>query len=92
LIVISLFFLFFAFITSAAASSVLIFVGVLMMQSVVDIDLTQLRTSVPAFLTIVGMPFTYSITNGMGHGLLSYVIINSVIFGIDFIKFKSGYN
>jgi AGZA family xanthine/uracil permease-like MFS transporter len=50
-------------------------VGVLLMGQVRYIDFSDLTVAVPAFLTIVLMPFTYSITNGVGAGFISYVVL-----------------
>ncbi len=77
----------FAFIPSAAAAGALIYVGVLMMSSVVKIDFTDLRVAVPAFITIVMMPLAYSITGGIGLGIISYVIINIVCYIVEIIKY-----
>ena len=49
-----------------------------MMQQVKDIDWDDLEIAIPAFLTIVLMPFTYSITVGIGAGFVSYVLIKVV--------------
>ncbi|MEU7863499.1 hypothetical protein [Nonomuraea sp. NPDC049141] len=43
-----------------------------------NIDFTDFEIAIPAFLTIVVMPFTYSISNGIGAGFLSYVLIKIV--------------
>ena len=53
-------------------------VGFLMMQQVKGIDWDDLEVAIPAFLTIVLMPFTYSISVGIGAGFLAYVIIKTV--------------
>lgn len=78
----------FAFIPSAAAAPALIYVGVLMMSSVVDIDFTKIKFAIPAFLTIIMMPLSYSITTGIGVGVVSYVIISAVLYVADLVKFK----
>lgn len=65
----------FAFIPKAAAASALVYVGVLMMGNVKNIDFASIKNAVPAFLTIVIMPLGYSITDGIGVGLLMYLII-----------------
>lgn len=72
-----------AIIPSAATASALIFVGVLMLGNVKDIDFKDLTVSIPAFLVIFMMPLTYSISNGIGIGLIAYTIIKffTVIFG-----------
>jgi AGZA family xanthine/uracil permease-like MFS transporter len=58
-----------------AASTALVVVGFLMMTSVRQIDWTDYEIAIPAFLTITFMPFTYSISNGIGAGVISYVVI-----------------
>ncbi len=58
-----------------AAAPALVVVGFLMMTSVRDIDFSDYEVAIPAFLTIVVMPFTYSVTNGIGAGFVSYVLI-----------------
>ena len=58
-----------------AAAPALVIVGALMFRQVAEIDLTELRSAIPAFLTIVVMPFTYSIANGIGAGFISYVVL-----------------
>lgn len=60
---------------SEAASPVLVFVGYLMISQVVDVDWDDVEHGIPAFLTIILMPFTYSITVGIGAGFLAYVFI-----------------
>lgn len=80
----------FAFIPSAACASALVYVGVLMMANVKNVDFKDTKTIVPAFLTMVMMPFAYSITDGIGIGVISYVIIAFIIWIIDFIQYKRG--
>jgi adenine/guanine/hypoxanthine permease len=60
---------------SEAAAPALVVVGVLLMAQVRHIDFRDLAIAVPAFLTIVLMPFTYSITNGVGAGFITWVVI-----------------
>lgn len=62
-------------IPSAATAPVLIVVGLFMMMSVKAINFEDITEGVPAFLTIVMMPFAYSIGVGIEWGLVSYVII-----------------
>ncbi len=80
--VLFLFAIFFAplvnIIPSEAAVPALVLVGFLMMQQIKGIDFDDLEVAIPAFLTIVLMPFTYSITAGIGAGFLAYVIIKAV--------------
>ncbi|MEU7904056.1 NCS2 family permease [Actinoplanes sp. NPDC049118] len=58
-----------------AASVALVVVGFLMMTAVRQIDWTDYEIAIPAFLAITIMPFTYSISNGIGAGVISYVVI-----------------
>ncbi|GAA4115717.1 NCS2 family permease [Nocardioides fonticola] len=67
-----------AIIPSQAAVPALVLVGFLMMQQVKEIDWDDVEIALPAFLTIVLMPFTYSITVGIGAGFLAFVIIKIV--------------
>lgn len=60
---------------TAATSAALIVVGVLMMQSVKEIDFSDLVIGIPAFLTVALMPFTYNIANGISFGIVSYVLL-----------------
>jgi AGZA family xanthine/uracil permease-like MFS transporter len=61
-----------------AAAPALVVVGFLMMTAVRDIDFTDYEIAIPAFLTIVLMPFTYSISNGIGAGFITYVLIKVI--------------
>ncbi len=67
-----------AIIPSEAAVPALVLVGFLMMQQVKGIDWDDVEIAIPAFLTIVLMPFTYSITVGIGAGFITYVFIKIV--------------
>ncbi|MFC4598596.1 NCS2 family permease [Cohnella hongkongensis] len=62
-------------IPAPATSAALIIVGVLMVQSIKEIDFTDLTVGIPAFLTITIMPFTYNIANGISFGIVSYVLL-----------------
>jgi AGZA family xanthine/uracil permease-like MFS transporter len=62
---------------SQAATPALVAVGFLLMTQVRDIPWTRWDIAIPAFLTIVLMPFTYSITNGIGAGFISYVALQA---------------
>jgi AGZA family xanthine/uracil permease-like MFS transporter len=68
-----------AIIPSEAAVPALVLVGFLMMQQVVGISWDNLEIAIPAFLTIVLMPFTYSISVGIGAGFVSFVLIKLVL-------------
>ncbi|MFZ2625387.1 MAG: NCS2 family permease [Propionibacterium sp.] len=60
---------------SEAVAPVLVIVGFLMMQQVAQIDWEELTEALPAFVTIVLMPFTYSITVGIGAGFITFVAL-----------------
>ena len=60
---------------SCATAPALIFVGVLMVKNFAKVDMGNMRSAVPAFLTLIMMPLTYSISNGIGIGCISYVLI-----------------
>ncbi|MFF3321662.1 NCS2 family permease [Streptomyces sp. NPDC002889] len=62
-----------------AAAPALVAVGFLLMTQVRHIEWERYDVAIPAFLTIVVMPFTYSITNGIGAGFLAYVVIKTVL-------------
>jgi AGZA family xanthine/uracil permease-like MFS transporter len=62
-------------IPAAATGPALVVVGALMISQVSGIDWADMGIAVPAFLTIALMPFTYSIANGVGAGMVLYVII-----------------
>lgn len=59
----------------AATAPALILVGALMMQAAKDIDWTDLSEGVPAFLTVILMPLTFSIANGVSFGVIAYCVI-----------------
>jgi adenine/guanine/hypoxanthine permease len=63
---------------SEAAVPALVLVGFLMMQQIKGIDWDDLEIAIPAFLTIVLMPFTYSITVGIGAGFVAYAFLKLV--------------
>ncbi|HYG92225.1 MAG TPA: NCS2 family permease [Nocardioides sp.] len=67
-----------AMVPSEAAVPALVLVGFLMMQQVGGIAWDDVEIAIPAFLTIVLMPFTYSITVGIGAGFVSYAFIKLV--------------
>ena len=67
-----------AIIPQEAAVPALVLVGFLMMQQVKDIEWDDLEVAIPAFLTITLMPFTYSISVGIGAGFIAYTLIKVV--------------
>ncbi|MER6577982.1 NCS2 family permease [Nonomuraea sp. NPDC001023] len=66
-----------AVVPAAAAAPALVLVGALMMTQSKNVPWTDIELAVPAFLTIALMPFTYSITNGVGAGVISYTLIKA---------------
>ncbi|GAA3553880.1 NCS2 family permease [Nonomuraea rosea] len=66
-----------AVVPAAAAAPALVLVGALMMMQSKNVPWDDLDLAVPAFLTIALMPFTYSITNGVGAGVISYTLIKA---------------
>ena len=62
---------------AAAATPALVAVGFLLMQQVKKIPWDDVSLALPCFLTIVLMPLTYSITNGIGAGVISYVVLQT---------------
>ena len=63
-------------IPSFATAPALIIVGFLMLTSVTKIDFNDMTEAIPAFLSIIAMPFLYSISEGIALGVISYVVIN----------------
>ena len=61
-----------------ATAPALIYVGFLMITSVVEIDMEDLTEAIPAYLCLIAMPLFYSISEGIAFGVISYVIINLV--------------
>ncbi|AJK68256.1 NCS2 family permease [Corynebacterium marinum] len=59
-----------------AAAPVLVIVGAMMMAQITDIEWTKFHIALPAFLTIVVMPFTYSIANGIGVGFIAFALMS----------------
>lgn len=65
-------------VTAEAAAPALIVIGFLMFAAVKDIEWSDLEIGFPALLTVMLMPFTYSITNGVGAGIIAYVFMKMV--------------
>lgn len=62
-------------IPSCATATALVYVGILMINCVRDIEWTDVEVAVPSFLTLAMMPFTYNISYGIAFGLISYIVI-----------------
>ena len=60
---------------AAATAPALIFVCILMLGNIRDVDFSDMSNALPAFCTIVFMPFTYSIANGVAFGLITYCLM-----------------
>ncbi len=63
-------------IPGAATAPVLVIVGVFMMSPIKDIDFEDYSEAIPAFITLIGMPLCYSISDGIMLGVIAYVAIN----------------
>ncbi len=61
-----------------ATAPALIIVGYMMLSSVIDIDWHDVRESLPAFIALAWMPFTYSISDGIMFGIISYTLVNAL--------------
>ena len=66
----------FLVIPAFATAPALITVGFMMLTSIMNIDFTDFSEAIPAFLAIIAMPFTYSISEGIALGVISYVLIH----------------
>ena len=80
----------FAFIPSAAAAPALIYVGALMMKNIVEVDFKNIKNTIPSFITIIIMLLSYSITDGIGAGIISFTIIDFIIYVVDLAKYNNG--
>lgn len=65
----------FGMVPGSATAPALILVGLFMMSSIKDVDFTDFTEAIPAFLTIIMMPFAYSIAEGIVFGMVSYVLL-----------------
>ena len=80
----------FAVIPSAATAAALIYVGVLMMKNnIKSITFSNAIYATAAFLTIVVMPLSYSITKGIGVGMISFTVMSAVAFVVETIKYAA---
>ena len=77
--VLSLFFLpLFTSIPAAATTPALVIVGLLMMEPIKNIPWDDYSESLPAFICLISMPLTYSISNGILLGMIAYVLMNII--------------
>ena len=65
-------------IPSAATAPALVLVGLMMMEPVTKIKFDDFAESIPAFICIIAMPLTYSISNGILIGMITYVLMNMI--------------
>ena len=65
-------------IPSAATAPALVLVGLMMMEPVTKIKFDDFAESIPAFICIIVMPLTYSISNGILIGMITYVLMNMI--------------
>ncbi len=68
----------FEIVPSAACAPALVIVAIMLMNNVTKINWNDLENAIPCFLTIAFMPFTYSISNGIGVGIISYTLIKII--------------
>ena len=61
---------------TCATAPALIYVGVLILKGFANVDMSDMRSAIPAFLTLIMMPMTYSISNGIGIGAIAYVLLS----------------
>ena len=79
----------FAVIPSAATASALIYVGVLMMKNnIKEVDFSNSINATCAFLTMIVMILSYSITKGIGIGLICYTVMSSIAYLVELIKYS----
>jgi AGZA family xanthine/uracil permease-like MFS transporter len=64
---------------SEAAAPVLVIVGAMLISQIRDLVWDDMSVAIPVFLTIALMPFTYSITNGVGAGVISYALLRTAV-------------
>jgi AGZA family xanthine/uracil permease-like MFS transporter len=64
---------------AAATAPALIFVGILMLGNIKDVDFSEMSNALPAFCTIIFMPFTYSIANGVALGLITFCMMKLLL-------------
>lgn len=64
---------------AVATAPALIFVGIGMLSSLKDVDFTDMSNALPSFCTVIFMPFTYSIANGIAMGLITFCLIKVIL-------------
>ena len=74
-----------------AVAPAILFVGCLMMQALRNVEWEELTEAIPAMVTVVAIPFTFSIATGIGIGVIAYVLIKLVAFRIKEIHPAMGF-
>lgn len=77
---------FVAIVPSAATAPALIFVGMGMLSSLKEVDFTDVSNTLPSFCTVIFMPFTYSIANGIAMGLITFCLMKLLLWKVKEIK------
>ena len=67
-----------AIVPACATAPALMYVGVLMLSNFAKVDMSDITAAIPAFLALIMMPLTYSISNGIAIGAIAYVIITAI--------------
>jgi len=70
----------------AATAPALIFVGMGMLGSIKDVDFDDISNALPSFCTVIFMPFTYSIANGIAMGLITFCLVKLLLGKVKEIK------
>ena len=70
---------FVAIVPSVATAPALIFVGISMLSNLKDVDFEDMSNALPAFCTVIFMPFTYSIANGIAMGLITFCLVKALL-------------
>ena len=70
---------FVAIVPSVATAPALIFVGIGMLSNLKDVDFENMSNALPAFCTVIFMPFTYSIANGIAMGLITFCLVKALL-------------
>lgn len=70
---------FVAIVPSVATAPALIFVGIGMLSNLKDVDFSDMSNALPAFCTVIFMPFTYSIANGIAMGLITFCLMKALL-------------
>lgn len=70
---------FVAIVPSVATAPALIFVGIGMLSNLKDVDFEDMSNALPAFCTVIFMPFTYSIANGIAMGLITFCLVKALL-------------